>query len=89
MGPENEKQTPPLDFMTFVISLASSVHVHLGKMANPGTEKTEKNLVLARQTIDLLGLLQEKTKGNLTEDEAKVLEHVLTDLRLQFVEANK
>lgn len=88
-GAKEPREFPPLDFTTFVLSLASSVQVHLGLIPNPGTGKTEKSLTLAKQTIDLLGLLQEKTKGNLTEDENKVLEGVLYNLRLQFVEAKK
>ena len=87
---ENEKkELPPVDFIGFILSLASSVQVHLGLVANPTTQKIEKNLDLAKQTIDLLGLLEEKTKGNLTNEEGLLLSHLLTDLRLQFVEARK
>jgi hypothetical protein len=80
---------PVIDFATFVLSLSQSVVMHLGDVPNPETEKLETNLVLARQTIDLLGLLEEKTKGNLTGDEERLLTHVLFDLRMRFVEAEK
>lgn len=80
---------PQIDFTTFVLSLASSVQVHLGLVPNPATSKAEKNLEMGKQTIDLLGLLEEKTKGNLTEDENRILSHVLHDLRLQYLEAKK
>ena len=80
---------PVIDFATFVLSLSQSVVMHLGEVPNPETEKLETNLVLARQTIDLLGLLEEKTKGNLTGDEERLLTHVLFDLRMRFVEAEK
>ncbi|OGQ04978.1 MAG: hypothetical protein A2W61_01435 [Deltaproteobacteria bacterium RIFCSPLOWO2_01_44_7] len=84
-----EPKLPPVDFTTFILSLASSVQVHLGLIANPATGKPEKNLELAKQTIDLLGLMEEKTKGNLTSDEGQILQHILHDLRIQFVEAKQ
>ncbi len=80
---------PPIDFTTFVLSLATSAQVHLGIFANPSTGKEEKNLPLARETIDLLSILREKTKGNLTPDEERLFEHVLYDLRMMFVEKSK
>ena len=86
---QEDKKLPPVDFTTFILSLASSVQVHLGLLANPATGKPEKNLELAKQTIDLLGLMEEKTKGNLTSDEGQILQHILHDLRVQFVEAKK
>jgi hypothetical protein len=84
-----ERKLPPIDFNTFVLSLASSAMVHLGEAPNPETGKTETHLPLARQTIDLLALLQEKTKGNLTKDEATYLDHILYDLRLRCVAATE
>lgn len=86
-GPE-----PPffeLTFTDFIVSLSSSVAVHLGLVADPSTGQTSQNLALAKQTIDLLGLLQEKTRGNLTEEEEKLFQSVLFDLRLQYVAACK
>ena len=80
---------PPVDFASFVLSLAASAQVHLGLISMPGGEQPEKNIPLAKQTIDVLGVLEEKTKGNLTAEEGKILTEVLHALRLQFVEAKK
>ena len=86
---EEKKSLPPVDFTTFIFSLASSVQIHLGLVADPTGGKMEKNLMLAKQTIDLLGLLEEKTKGNLTGEEEKMLQAILHNLRLQFLEGSK
>jgi Domain of unknown function (DUF1844) len=75
-----------IDFYTFVLSLASSAFVHLGDAPHPETgQPAEPNLELARQTIEILAMLEQKTKGNLTQEEEKFLENLLTDLRLRFV----
>lgn len=79
-------ELPTIDFMTLVVSLSQTALVHLGEMVDPEMKSPEQNLPLARQTIDLLGILQEKTKGNLTGDEERLLDQVLYDLRLRFVE---
>ncbi|MBI4481913.1 MAG: DUF1844 domain-containing protein [Acidobacteria bacterium] len=78
-----------LNFSSFVLSMASSAMVHLGEVADPGTGKRESNLPAAKQMIDILGILQEKTRGNLTEDESAILEHLVYDLRLRYVERVK
>ena len=80
---------PHIDFGTFVMSLAHSVLLHLGEIVVPGEAQERPNLALAKQTIDILGMLQEKTRGNLTSDETQLLEHLLFDLRLKFVDARK
>ena len=82
---------PPaqLDFGTFVLSIGSSALVHLGEIEHPETEQARENLLLARQTIDLLAMLEEKTQGNLTEEEARFLRDLLADLRLKFVEKSR
>jgi hypothetical protein len=77
---------PEIDFGTFVMSLASSVLVHLGEISHPDSEK---NLPLAKQTIDILGMLQEKTRGNLSNDEQQLLTNLLYDLRMKYVAAHK
>lgn len=82
---EGDAPLPRLDFATFVISLNSSALVQLGILANPATGQKEKNLPLAKQTIDLLALLEEKTRGNLTSDEANMLKSILYDLRIIYV----
>lgn len=76
---------PPLDFSTFILSLSSSVLMNLGVVENPMTKKTEKEPAVAKQTIDLIVLLKEKTKGNLTESEAKLLDDLLRELQLWYV----
>jgi hypothetical protein len=81
-----ENKPPEIDFVTFVISLGSSAFVHLGDAPHPESQKVEADLVLAKQTIDILGLLQAKTRGNLTPEEDKLLENLLLDLRLRFVQ---
>ena len=79
----------PITFSTFLLGLASSALIHLGVAPNPETGKAERDLVLARQSLDLLGMLQEKTRGNLTAEEKQLFDNLLADLRLRFVEANK
>jgi hypothetical protein len=84
-----DEALPKLDFATFVLSLSHSVLMHLGEAPHPDGEVAQKDLPLARQTIDVLGLLEEKTKGNLTGDEERLLSQVLYDLRMRFVEVSK
>ena len=79
---------PALSFTAFVISLASSAAIHFGDLPDPASgQRGEPNLEGAAQMIEILGLLEEKTKGNLTAEERQVLESVLYELRLRFVEA--
>jgi hypothetical protein len=78
-----------LSFTAFVLSLASTAAIHLGDLADPATGKTsETNLEGASQMIEILSLLEEKTRGNLTAEERQVLEQVLYELRMRFVEAS-
>ncbi len=76
---------PQVNFPTFIISLSSSVLLHLGEMEDPETGKNMVNLPLAKQTIDILAMLEEKTKGNLADDEGQLLQNVLYDLRMRYV----
>jgi hypothetical protein len=62
---------------------------HLGLIPNPDTMKPDRNLPLARQTIDIMAMLQDKTRGNLSEREARLVEHLLYDLRVKYVDATK
>lgn len=80
---------PKIDFSTFVLSLSTSALYHMGVVADPesGTPTSEANLPLARQTIDTLEMLSAKTRGNLDSDEAHLLESLLYELRMRFVEA--
>jgi len=80
---------PALSFTAFVISLASSAAIHFGDLPDPVSgERGELNLDGAAQMIEILALLEQKTKGNLTAEERQVLESVLYELRLRFVEAS-
>jgi len=76
-----------LSFITFVLSLASSAAIHFGDLPDPSGQLSEPNLEGAAQMIAILALLEEKTRGNLTAEERQVLEQVLYELRLRFVEA--
>ncbi|MBW2038551.1 MAG: DUF1844 domain-containing protein [Deltaproteobacteria bacterium] len=85
---EEKEEIPPLPevtFSTFVYSLSTSVLIHLGEIPEPTTQKMAKNIPLAKQTIDILGILQEKTKGNLNQDEENLLSSLLYDLRMRYV----
>ncbi|MEE9259276.1 MAG: DUF1844 domain-containing protein [Nitrospinaceae bacterium] len=95
----SETQEPPgegpgeqpfqIDFSTFVLSLTSSAFYHLGDMADPTTGKTETNLPAVQQTIDMLIMLKEKTKGNLSSDEAKLIEQLIYELQMKYVAKSK
>ncbi len=80
---------PAIDFSTFILSLSHSALVHLGDALAPDGQPAERDLSLARQTIDLLAILQEKTKNNLTGEEERLLDQALYDLRLRFIEVSK
>jgi hypothetical protein len=85
---DDPETLPAIDFSTFILSLSHSALVHLGDAPLPEGQ-AEQNLLLARQTIDLLGILQEKTRNNLTGEEERLLDQALYDLRLRFVEISK
>lgn len=76
---------PGINFSTFVLSLNSSALVHLGMITAPGASGKEVDLSLAKQTIDILGMLEDKTARNLTDDELNLLSNMLHDLRLMYV----
>ena len=79
---------PELSFAAFIVSLATTAAIHLGDLADPATgEKLEPNLEGAAQMIAILALLEEKTRGNLTAEERQMLEQMLYELRLRFLEA--
>ena len=79
---------PDINFSSFVLSLAATAAIHFGDRLEPGeTETGPVDLVSAAQMIDILALLEVKTKGNLTPDEEQLLEAILYELRLRFVEA--
>jgi len=78
--------TPEINFSTFVFSLSTSALIYLGEMDNPVTQKKEEDFNLAKQNIDILSILEEKTKGNLDSNEEKLLESLLYDLRMKYIE---
>ena len=81
------RELPKPDFASLVVSLGSSALFHLGLVPDPTTgEPGTVDLPLARQTIDLVEVLQEKTRGNLDDDEEQLLQSLLTDLRMRYVE---
>jgi hypothetical protein len=81
---------PAITFSGFILSLATTAAVHFGDIADPNTgEKGEPNLAAAAQMIELIAMLQERTKGNLIEPEERLLDDLLYELRLRFVEAQK
>lgn len=77
---------PQLDFGTFVLSMSSSVLVHLGEVPEPESGEYMQNLLAAKQTIDILCMLETKTKGNLTAQEARLLKDMLFELRMKYVQ---
>jgi hypothetical protein len=74
-----------VDFRTFVISLSTSAMLHLGEIPDPDAGEPQVNLELARHSIDILSMLQEKTRGNLSDEENNLLQTLLTDLRMKYV----
>lgn len=81
---------PRIDFSTFVLSLSTSALYHLGLVEDPQTgERGAPELGLASQTIDTLALLQEKTQGNLDDEEERMLQSLLYELRMRFVEVSQ
>ena len=82
---ESEEPLPEVTFASFVISLSTTAIYHFGDLGDPETGKAEKNLSAAKQTIDMLAMLKEKTSGNLDENEKSLLEGILYDLRMRYV----
>lgn len=76
---------PEIDFSTFILSLSSNALLHLGLIRGLEGGQTERNLPLAKQMIDLIVMLRDKTKGNLLPEESNLIENLLTDLRLKYV----
>jgi hypothetical protein len=87
-APSDKKETlPRIDFSSFILSVYSSGLVQLGKVEDPSTGKKTINLDLAKHTINMIAMLEEKTRGNLTEEEDNLLKSLLSEMRLAFVEA--
>ena len=93
-GPDQEKaaeaERPPLpevNFSSLIFSLSSSALLHLGEIADPTTGKKMEDLPMAKHAIDTIAMLKEKTQGNLTDEEEKFIDTILTDLRWRYVKA--
>ncbi len=85
----SDEALPKFDFVMFVVSLGKSALVHLGEEPHPETNRVEPDLDLAKQNIDILELLEEKTRGNLTGDEERVIAQMLFDLRMRYVDRSR
>ena len=91
-APREEAERPPLpevNFTSLVFSLSSSALFHFGEIADPQTGEKKKDLPLAKHAIDTIAMLKEKTEGNLTKEEEKFMDTVLTDLRWRYVKAKE
>ncbi len=86
-GTEQTAPLPEITFANLVFSLSTSALIQLGEIQDPISKEAAKNLPMAKQTIDLIGMLKEKTKGNLTSDEEKLMENILYDLKMRYVKA--
>jgi hypothetical protein len=88
-GSQRGVPLPEVNFATFIFSLSSSALVHLGEIPEPSSNQVHQDLNLAKQIIDTLGMIEEKTRGNLDTDEERLLKGVLYDLRMRFVQKSK
>jgi len=88
--PDHDDETSGISFVAFVLSLAHTAAVHFGDVPDPVSgQKAEANLAAAHQMIDILTLIEQKTRGNLTAEERQLLEQLLFELRLRYVDASK
>ena len=88
---EANKETPKftIDFSSFVLSLSAQALIQLGQINDPVTNQPAKDLEAAKHTIDILGIIEDKTKGNLTPEEQKTIDGSLYDLRMMFLNHTK
>jgi hypothetical protein len=84
-----QEALPAINFSTFIISLSTQALMHLGEIADPQSGKVNKDIPVAKQLIDIIGMLKDKTKGNLDGGEDRLTEDILYDLRMKYVEAVK
>ena len=89
MAQEQQDSKSVVNFSTFVLSLASAAFIELGLVEDPQSKKKKTNLPSAKQHIDLLQIIQDKTRGNLDDEERGLLERILRDVRLQYVKASE
>ena len=88
-GQGDARELPAVEFHTFVLSLGSSALMHLGEIESPEGGAAPPDFALAKHTIDIIAMLQEKTRGNLSQPEERLIESLLYDLRLRYVERSK
>lgn len=81
------EELPPINFSTFIISLSTQALMLLGEIDDPQTGVAQKDVAVAKQTIDIIGMLDEKCRGNLDEHEERLMKEVLYNLRMRYVEA--
>jgi Domain of unknown function (DUF1844) len=84
-----QEPVPEINFSTFVISLSTQALMHLGEIGNPISGKVETDVPVAKQMIDILAMLKDKTRGNLDPNEDRLMQDILFDLRMKYVEAVK
>lgn len=84
----NQTDYPTITFTNFILSLSTSALFHFGDFPDPASGKQQKNLSAAKQTIDMLDMVSEKTKGNLDEQETNLLQGVLYELKMRYVKEN-
>lgn len=85
----NQEALPEINFSAFIISLSTQALMHLGEIASPISGKVESDVPVAKQMIDILAMLKDKTRGNLNASEDRLMEDILFDLRMKYVEAVK
>ena len=88
-APGAPREPPPTDFSTFVAMLANNIMMFLGQFPDPMTQQRRRDLVQAKHTIDILLMLRDKTRGNLTADEAQLLQELLPQLQMAYVTASR
>ncbi|MCL4846464.1 MAG: DUF1844 domain-containing protein [Acidobacteria bacterium] len=89
LASEHMEQQPGVTFANFIVSLGATAAIHLGDVADPSVGTTQVNLPAAGQMIDILAMLQEKTKGNLAADEQQLVDDLLYELRMRYIEASQ
>jgi Domain of unknown function (DUF1844) len=88
-GPAPKGAAPTIDFTTLIMSFASASMISMGIVPDPATGTNQKNLIIAQQNIDIITVLKEKTKGNLTQEEDQLIDQILYELRMHYIEALK
>jgi hypothetical protein len=82
---QSEEAFPEVNFVNFVLSLSTTAMYHFGDFSDPASQKAQRNLAAAKQTIDILGILRSKTEGNLDDNEKDLMDGLLFELRMRYV----